>query len=43
MGSLLAHDHGLRLHTEQDAVDVLSSGLPACVFCRMICIPHSST
>lgn len=32
MTSLLANDHGLRLDTEQDALDALSSGLPACVF-----------
>ncbi|NKC01644.1 MAG: DUF4180 domain-containing protein [Pseudomonadales bacterium] len=30
--SLLASDHGLRLTSEQDALDVLSSGLQGCVF-----------
>lgn len=30
--SLLAGNHGLQLHSEADALDVLSSGLPACIF-----------
>ena len=32
MKSLFARDHGLRLHSESDALDVLSIGLPACIF-----------
>lgn len=32
MQSLLAHAAGLSLHSEQDALDVLSSDLPACIF-----------
>ena len=32
MKSLLANNHGLTLHTENDALDVLSSGLPGCIF-----------
>jgi len=32
MSNLLASNNGLRLHGEQDALDVLSSGLAGCVF-----------
>jgi N-acetylglutamate synthase-like GNAT family acetyltransferase len=32
MKSLLASDNGLTLQSESDALDVLSSGLPACIF-----------
>ena len=31
MTSLLAGDNGLRLDTEADALDLLASGLPACI------------
>ena len=30
--SLLAADHGLKLETENDALDAMSCGLPACIF-----------
>lgn len=29
--SLMASDNGLKLHSVQDALDILSSGLPACI------------
>jgi len=32
MKSLLARDNGLSLHTAGDALEVVSSGLPACIF-----------
>ncbi len=32
MGSLRASDHGFHLATVDDALDVLASGLPGCVF-----------
>jgi hypothetical protein len=32
MESILARDHKLRLHSESDALEVISSGLPACTF-----------
>ncbi len=32
MTSLLARDHGLSLHSENDALDILSSGMSGCVF-----------
>ncbi|MEM7061378.1 MAG: DUF4180 domain-containing protein [Pseudomonadota bacterium] len=32
MTSLLARDNNQTLHTEQDALDVISSGLPGCIF-----------
>ena len=32
MTSLLARDAGLRLDSEQDALDVMGSGLSACIF-----------
>lgn len=32
MNSIVAAENGLRLHSEQDALDVISSGLPACIF-----------
>lgn len=32
MESLLAKDYALVLHREQDALDILSSGLPGCIF-----------
>ncbi len=31
MTSLLASDAGLKLHTEDDALDIMVSGLPACI------------
>ena len=32
MDSLLARDHGLAIHEAGDALSVISSGLPACIF-----------
>ena len=31
MTSLLAHDANLQLHTEADALNIIMSGLPACI------------
>lgn len=31
MNSLRARDHGLTLHSENDALDILSSGLSGCI------------
>ena len=31
MTSLLARDAGLKLHTEDDALDIMVSGLPGCI------------
>lgn len=32
MSSLLAKDSNLKLHSERDALDVIASGLPGCIF-----------
>lgn len=32
MSSMFAHENGLKLHSVEDALDVLSSGLPGCIF-----------
>ena len=40
MPSLMASEQNLQLHSEADALDVMSSGLPACIFLESDLHPH---